>query len=161
MKRRTHWIVVFTFAFLVASVLTACGGGAPRVDWELTVSGAVENPTTFTYKELTQMEQTALTDIMMEKSEGEDETTSWHGVAVDLLFEEAGAEAYTSVTAVASDGYAIDITFDEMQGAIVALKKGDQWITEAEPDKGPIRLVSPETPANRWVFQLQELRVNP
>ena len=161
MKDRTRRIVVFVFATLLISLLTACGGGAPRVDWDLTISGAVDNPTTYSYKELTQKEQTDLTDILMEKSEGEDLTTSWSGVAVDLLFEEAGVSTYESVTAIAGDGYAIDITPDEMQGAIVALKRNDEWITEVEPDKGPIRLVCPETPANRWVFQLQELQVNP
>jgi DMSO/TMAO reductase YedYZ molybdopterin-dependent catalytic subunit len=161
MKRGNRWFVIIAFSALVIGILTACGGGAPRVDWELTISGAVENPTTLTYKELTQMEQTELTDIMMEKSTGEDEVTSWSGVPVDLLFEEAGVGDYPTVTAIAGDGYAIDITSDELQGAIVALKRGEQWITDAEPDKGPIRLVCPETPANRWVFQLQELQVNP
>ncbi len=43
----------------------------------------------------------------------------------------------------------------------VALKKDDTWITKAEPDKGPIRLVCPETPANRWGLQVQTLTVNP
>ena len=160
MTRHTYRIAVFLITALTLGLLTACGGG-PNVDWDLTISGAVDNPTTFTYKELTQMEQTDLTDILMEKSEGEDITTSWSGVAVDLLFQEAGVGDYSSITAIAADGYAIDITSDEMQGAIVALKRGGEWITEAEPDKGPIRLVCPETPANRWVFQLQELQVNP
>lgn len=158
MKRNVHRIVVLVVTAVLLGLLPACGG---NVDWDLTVSGAVDNPTTFSYKELTQMEQTELSDILMEKSEGEDLTTSWSGVPVDALFEEAGVGNYTSVTAIAGDGYAIDITADEMQGAIVALKRGDEWITEAEPDKGPIRLVCPETPANRWVFQLQELQVNP
>ena len=160
MKRHQNRIVVVLFAAMLVSVLAACGG-APRVDWELAVSGAVDNPTTFTYRDLTDMEQAELTDIMMEKSTGEDEITSWSGVPVDALFEEVGGGDYASVTAIAADGYAIDITADELQGAIVALKRGGEWITEAEPDKGPIRLVCPETPANRWVFALQELQVNP
>jgi DMSO/TMAO reductase YedYZ molybdopterin-dependent catalytic subunit len=159
MKRNVRRIVVLVVTALLLGLLPACGGG--NVDWDLTVSGAVDNPTTFSYKELTQMEQTELSDILMEKSEGEDLTTSWSGVPVDALFAEAGAGGYSSVTAIAGDGYAIDITSDEMQGAIVALKRGGEWITEVEPDKGPIRLVCPETPANRWVFQLQELQVNP
>jgi hypothetical protein len=44
----------------------------------------------------------------------------------------------------------------------VALKSGGEWIVDVpeEEGKGPIRLVCPETPANRWVFQLQEIQVN-
>ncbi len=160
MTRNTYRIVALLAAALLFGVLTACGGGS-NVDWDLTISGAVDSPTTLSYKKLTQMEQTELSDILMEKSEGEDLTTSWSGVPVDALFAEAGASGYSSVTAIAGDGYAIDITSDEMQSAIVALKRDGEWITEVEPDKGPIRLVCPETPANRWVFQLQELQVNP
>ncbi len=159
MKRNVHRIVVLVVTAVLLGLLPACGGS--NIDWDLTVSGAVDDPTTFSYKELTQMEQTELSDILMEKSEGEDLTTSWSGVPVDALFAEAGASEYSSVTAIAGDGYAIDIASDEMQGGIVALKQDGEWITEVEPDKGPIRLVCPETPANRWVFQLQELQVNP
>ena len=43
---------------------------------------------------------------------------------------------------------------------IVALKEKGEWIAEADPDHGPIRLVFPHTPANRWVFQIQEIQVN-
>lgn len=159
MKRNVHRIVVLVVTAVLLGLLPACGGS--NVDWDLTVSGAVDDPTTFSYKELTQMEQTELSDILMEKSEGEDLTTSWSGVPVDALFAKAGASEYSSVTAIAGDGYAIDIASDEMQGGIVALKRDGEWITEVETDKGPIRLVCPETPANRWVFQLQELQVNP
>jgi hypothetical protein len=115
---------------------------------------------TLSYAELAEMPQTDLTDILMEKSLGEDTVSSWSGVALDEILSQVGAEDYVSITAVASDGYAIEISKDEVQGGIVALKENDQWITEADPDHGPIRLVTPNTPANRWVFQLQELQVN-
>jgi len=152
-------VVVLLGTLLVAG-LAGCGG-APKVDWDLTVSGAVDNPLTLAYGDLAKMDQMDLSDILMEKSLGEDEVGSWSGVAVDQVLEQAGASSgYVSVTALAADGYAIEVSRDELQGAIVALKKGDEWITEAEPDKGPIRMVCPQTPANRWVFQLQEIQVN-
>ena len=81
------------------------------------------------------------------------------GDGIYLRQAEVSAD-YVSVTALAADGYAIEITKDELQDAIVALKQDGEWITEAESDKGPIRLVCPETPTNRWVFQLQEIQVN-
>jgi hypothetical protein len=145
---------------LLALVLSACGAAAPDVDWTLDVTGAVSSPLALTYSELVDMPQTDLSDILMEKSLGEDTTGDWSGVALSELLDQAGAGEYVSITAVAADGYAIEISKDELQDAIVALKENREWITEADPDHGPIRMVCPYTPANRWVFQLQALQVN-
>ncbi|MFO8036569.1 MAG: molybdopterin-dependent oxidoreductase [Anaerolineales bacterium] len=139
--------------------LAACGGG-PNVDWELKISGDVENPVTFTYKELANMPEVDLKEILMEKSTGEDEIRSWSGVELSSLLSEAGAGDFSTITALAADGYAIEVSADELDNAIVALKDSGEWIADVSPDKGPIRLVTPETPANRWVFQLVEIQVN-
>ena len=160
MKKSVQTLRIVLLTLLLVS-LSACGGS--KVDWDLTISGAVGNPLTLSYSELTDMPQTELSEILMEKSMGEDEVTSWSGVALSEIFERAEVDPdYGSVTATAADGYAIEISKDELQGAIVALKRGDEWITDMpeEEGKGPIRLVCPETPANRWVFQLQEIQVN-
>jgi DMSO/TMAO reductase YedYZ molybdopterin-dependent catalytic subunit len=163
-KRTKYMFTLFLAALLGALLvvgLSGCGGGAPKVDWELKVGGSVGKPLTLSYAELTNMDQVDLTDILMEKSLGEDETGSWSGAPLAAILQQAEVSAgYVSITALAADGYAIEISKDELQDAIVALKKDGEWITEAEPDKGPIRLVCPETPANRWVFQLQEIQVN-
>jgi len=150
---------VLLVALLLVLVLAGCGG-APDVDWTLGVSGAVDNPLTLSYAELAEMPQADLGGILMEKSLGEDTTGDWSGVALDEILSQAGAGEYVSITAVAGDGYAIEISKDELQDAIVALKENGEWIVETDPDHGPIRLVSPYTPANRWVFQLMELQVN-
>lgn len=150
--------MTLVLAFILTLALTACG--APKVDWTLEVTGG-STPLNLGYAELAKMEQLDLGDTLMQKSLGEDEVDSWSGVPVAEIFKQAGVEGYSSVTATAGDGYAIEITADEMEGAIVALKKNGEWITKAEADKGPIRLVCPETPANRWVFQLQKLQINP
>jgi DMSO/TMAO reductase YedYZ molybdopterin-dependent catalytic subunit len=146
-------LMLLVVAILVG--LAGCGPTTPKVDWELTLGDQA-----FSYADLTGMAQTELDEIVMERSLGEKEVGSWSGVALSDLLEAAGVTDYSSITAVAADGYAIDITRDELQDAIVALKRDGEWLTEVEPDKGPIRLVSPNTPANRWVFQLQELQVN-
>jgi DMSO/TMAO reductase YedYZ molybdopterin-dependent catalytic subunit len=140
--------------------LTACGGSAPDVEWTLGVSGAVSNPLTLSYAELVDMPQTELSEILMEKSLGEDTTGDWSGVSLEEILAQAGAGDYVSITAVAGDGYAIEISKDELQDAIVALQENGEWIAKADPDHGPIRLVCPYTPANRWIFQLMELQVN-
>jgi DMSO/TMAO reductase YedYZ molybdopterin-dependent catalytic subunit len=160
-KRSIWWKVMLIAASMLVLVLAGCGGGAPQVDWDLAVSGAVSNPLTLSYAELADMTQTELDEILMQRSLGEDTVSSWSGVALDEILAQAGAPAeYASVTAIAADGYAIEISRDELQEGIVALKENDKWITESDPDHGPIRLVTPHTPANRWVFQLQELQVN-
>ncbi len=153
---KSSWLFILALAIF----LTACGG-APKVEWDLTVSGDVDSPTSFSYAELAEMEQVDLSDVLMEKSRGEDEVRSFSGVPIDNLLKSVGApENYSSVTAIAADGYAIEISKDEMVGGIVAMKQSGEWITKVDPDAGPIRLVFPETPANRWVFQVNELVVN-
>jgi DMSO/TMAO reductase YedYZ molybdopterin-dependent catalytic subunit len=144
---------------LIVLALTGCTS-VPRVDWTLNVTGDVGKPLALDYATLAQLPQTELKDIVMQKSMGEDEIHSWSGVSIDVILDEAEAGTFSGVTAVASDGYAVEISRDELEGAIVALKRDGEWITTAEADKGPIRLVTPETPANRWVFQITEIRVN-
>jgi DMSO/TMAO reductase YedYZ molybdopterin-dependent catalytic subunit len=156
MSRKSLLVVIL----LLAVTLASCGGAAPEVDWTLGVSGAVSEPLSLSFADLAEMPQTDLTEILMEKSLGEDPTGDWSGIALTELLDKAGATEYVSITAVAGDGYAIEISRDELQDAIVALKENGEWIAEADPDHGPIRLVCPHTPANRWAFQLMELQVN-
>lgn len=157
---QTKFISSIVLTIIIALALAGCGGGAPQVDWELSVTGDVATPLTLSFADLAKMEQVDLSEVMMEKSTGEDEVTSWSGVPVSELFAQAGVSDFSTVTAIAGDGYAIEITKDEMEGAIVALKDQGEWIAETTPDKGPLRLVCPKTPGNRWVFQLEEIQVN-
>jgi DMSO/TMAO reductase YedYZ molybdopterin-dependent catalytic subunit len=151
---------LFLIVLLLAVALAGCGGAAPEVDWTLSISGAVSNPLTLSFADLVDMPEGELQGILMEKSLGEDTTGDWSGVPLAELLAKAGAGEFVSITAVAGDGYAIEISKDELQEAIVALKENGEWIAEADVDHGPIRLVCPHTPANRWVFQLAELQVN-
>lgn len=153
--------LAFGLIITVMVLLSACTG-APKVDWELSINGAVSNPIILTYEDLAALPQVELNDVLMEKSRGEDETRSFSGVELALILEQAGVqENFSSITAIAADGYAIEIIPDEMVDGIVALKDGNDWIVNSDPKSGPIRLVFPTTPANRWVFQLNEIVVNP
>jgi DMSO/TMAO reductase YedYZ molybdopterin-dependent catalytic subunit len=157
MRNRTFFILFI----LLAVGLAACGGGAPKVDWQLKIGGAVDTPLTLTYDELAKMPQVDLKDILMQRSQGEDTLESWAGVSLAEILGKAGASAdYVGITATAADGYAVEITKDELQDAIVALKQNGEWIATADEEHGPIRLICPNTPANRWVFELQEIQVN-
>jgi len=152
----SKWVVLICISML----LTACGS-TPKVEWELSISGDVDNPTTFSFAELSEMELVDLNEVLMEKSRGEDEVRSFSGVPLALLLEKVGApDDISIITAIAADGYAIEISKDEMVDGIVALTQAGEWIVDAEPDAGPIRLVFPMTPANRWVFQVTEIIVH-
>jgi DMSO/TMAO reductase YedYZ molybdopterin-dependent catalytic subunit len=152
---------IFSLLIALPVLLNACSG-APKVEWNLSITGAVENPTIFSYADLADLPMIDLDDILMEKSRGEDEFQSFSGVELSLLLESVGAiKDFSSITAKAADGYAIEIPVDEMVDGIVALKDGNEWIVKSDPNAGPIRLVFPETPANRWVFQVTEIVVNP
>lgn len=154
-------ILKISLMIVLMALLTACNR-TPNVDWDLSISGAVSNPTVFSFDELAALPQTDLTDVLMEKSRGEDEVRSFSGVELALLLESAGAtDDFSSITAIAADGYAIEITPDEMVDGIIALKDGGDWIVNTDPNSGPVRLVFPATPANRWVFQIKEIIVNP
>ncbi|HOU24121.1 MAG TPA: molybdopterin-dependent oxidoreductase [Anaerolineae bacterium] len=148
---------------LVAVVLCSCapkGSAAPTVDWKLDIKGDVGKPVSLTYADLAKMPQITLKDVMMQKAAGEPEPTTWTGVALSEILKQAEGDANpSSITAVAADGYAVAIPRDELEGAIVALKDGKDWIVKSDPDKGPIRLVCPKAPANRWLFSLTEVKV--
>ena len=154
---------VLIVLLLVAVALCSCGAkgsSAPNVDWKLEIKGDVGKPLTLTYADLAKMPQITLKDVMMQKSAGEPEPTTWTGVALTEILKKAeGGASLSSITAVAADGYAIQIPSDELEGAIVALKDAKDWIAKSDPDKGPIRLVCPKAPANRWIFSLKEIKV--
>ncbi|MEJ2446398.1 MAG: molybdopterin-dependent oxidoreductase [Anaerolineales bacterium] len=156
---RRRWIL-FVLGIAALLILAACGSGAPDVDWELSITGDVSHPLTYSFTDLAGMEQVDLNEILMEKSTGEDEVTSWSGVSLEVLLTEAGAGDFATLTALAADGYAIEIPAGETNDAIIALKDNGEWIADVTPDKGPVRLVTPDTPANRWVFQVTDIQVN-
>jgi len=153
---RRRMLLTLLITLLLATVLTACGG-APKIDWELEIKGAVSNPMTLSYQDLVKREQVDLSDVMMLKSQGEDELTSWSGPALAPILDEAGISANAAtLVCMAADGYAKEIPMADLDHAIIALKRNGEWTTD---DKGPIRIVVPNLPANNWLFQLTSIEV--
>lgn len=152
----------FGLVFLLAGLLLSACSNAPRVDWTVQVEAPGISPLALTYNALAAKPQTDLKDVLMQKTTGTDSVSSWRGVSLVALFKDAGMPAtYTSLSVEAADGYVMDIPFSELADAIIALKENGKWIVESDPDHGPIRLVVPSVPANRWVYALVKITVNP
>ena len=146
---------------LVVVLLAVLGGcsSAPKVDWTVEINGAVSSPLKLSYADLARREQVELKDVLMRRSQGEDTLNAWAGPALAPILEQAGVSANArGITALAADGYAMQMTMDDLKGAIIALQQDGEWIAGDE-DHGPIRLVCPEKPANHWLFQLTTITV--
>lgn len=157
MKRNLSLLVLV--AMLLSLALAACGGGAPSVDWEVKVSGAVSNPMTLSYDDLAKRDMVTLKDVLMRKSQGEDQTNSWEGPALAPILEEAGISANAAgLVCTAADGYAREMTMEDLKDGIIALKMDGAWIA-AEDASNPLRIVLPDKPANFWISQLTEISV--
>jgi hypothetical protein len=149
------------------SAVEASGGVSAQevapvdVKIELTGSG-LARPTVFTFEALANMKMTRLDNVLMLKSHEPDETTSWEGPALEVLFTSAGIKpGPMTITLEAPDNYEADCTRDELRSAIVALKDGNgRWLYEVDP-RCPIRLVPPELPGNYWVMNPSCITVEP
>ena len=83
------------------------------------------------------------------------------GVPLDEIATKVGADPqYVTILAKGDDGYEILISKNELKGAIIALKMDGNWIAEKDKAHGPIRLVCPDTPANKWIYALVEIQFN-
>jgi DMSO/TMAO reductase YedYZ molybdopterin-dependent catalytic subunit len=153
-------------AVVSSLVLVGCAGaggggasGAPKVDWKVSISGAVSKPLTLTYADLAKRPQTTLTDVVMRRSQGEETKNAWTGPALADIFKDAGISAKAAkVTCIAKDGYAMEMTMGDLNKAIIALKQDDKWI-DTDAKSGPVRMLAPEKTANFWVGQLVEIKV--
>ena len=157
MKRNVSLLVLA--AVLLSLALAACGGGAPKVDWEVKISGAVSNPMTMAYGDLAKRDMVTLKDVLMRKSQGEDQTNTWEGPALAALLQETGMSANAKgLVCTAADGYAREMTMEDLKDGIIALKVDGEWIAAAD-SSNPLRIVLPDKPANFWISQLAEISV--
>jgi hypothetical protein len=138
---------------IVLLALSACTERPPEVEWELSIDGDVNQPVTYTFQDLVDMRRTKLTDIPTRNPDNPDETTSWEGVTLFLLFQEPGGVEYTVnswalITLV--DGTTWRANMSELRGALIALKNGEgNWL--AETTDTPLRLIAPNLPTKAWL----------
>jgi DMSO/TMAO reductase YedYZ molybdopterin-dependent catalytic subunit len=163
---RKRLILLALFAIVLSFALSACGaaggGGAssaPKVDWKVSITGAVSKPLALTYADLAKRPQVTLKDVVMRRSQGEETKNTWSGPSLEAILKDAGISAKaTGITCIAKDSYAMKMTMDDIKNAIIALKQDDKFI-DTDAKSGPVRMLAPDKTANFWVGQLVEIKV--
>ena len=135
----------------------------PKMKTTLELTGAgLGKPATYTFDQLAAMPMVRLDDVLMLKSHDDDEVTSWEGPALDHLLSAAEIKpGPMRVTLEAEDGYQIDVTLEDLEDAIIAMKDGEgRWLARADEDC-ELKLVPPHKPGNFWVMNLCRIKVEP
>ncbi|HRZ21015.1 MAG TPA: molybdopterin-dependent oxidoreductase [Bacteroidales bacterium] len=157
--QKKNLVFICLLLVVVISAIFVLKPKYPNVDWTITFSGNFDQPVELTYADLAKMTQSELNEILMEKTTSEDTIDSWSGPSLKEVITQIEADpnfAYMSV--LADDGYQAVLVPSELDDAIFALKKDGEWIAETDMAHGPIRLVCPKTPANKWVYAILEIQ---
>lgn len=148
MKNASAW---FSLLLLVLTLI-ACSEEPPAVEWELAIDGDVNQPMTFTYEDLVELRRAELVDVQNRDPANPDETSSWEGVTLFLLFQDPGGVEYSVdswVLVTLSDGTTRRANLVDMRGTLIALKDGaGNWL--ADSDVAPVRLIAPNRPSSEW-----------
>jgi DMSO/TMAO reductase YedYZ molybdopterin-dependent catalytic subunit len=146
MSKRIYGVLAL-IAVLLLSI--ACGGGDAGMDGgeaALSISGSVSSETSWTMSELEAMET-----VEVDYTDKDGETTTYTGVPINALLEDAGVESgATTITFVASDDYSADAELTEIQAC-------DNCIVGF--DDGSLRVVMPEFSGKMQVKNLVEIQV--
>ncbi|MGC9358802.1 MAG: molybdopterin-dependent oxidoreductase [Anaerolineae bacterium] len=162
--------LVLLVLLVLASTLAGCArerfesvtvdtSDLPEVSWELRISGAVSEPMTLAYQELASRELVKLDDILERCDCGDETENAWEGIALVDLLEEAGAsKKATGVIFRGADGYWREASIDDLQVAMVGIRRDGEWLAD-DPEDGPIRMVVPGLSASYWISQVVEIEV--
>lgn len=124
---------VYVFVLLVLVLVVSCGSKGEPI---LFVSGLTE--ASFTQNDLGKME--------MSKSEytnKDDETTVFTGVPIINILTEAGSGDFSKVVIVALDGYAAEVTSEELKscpGCLLAYSEDNGWLAVMPDFSGKLQV---------------------
>ncbi|MCK4341729.1 MAG: molybdopterin-dependent oxidoreductase [Phycisphaerae bacterium] len=128
---------------------------------ELTGVG-LGRPAAYSFEQLSQMEVIRLDNVLMQKSHGPDEMTSWRGPALETLLKAAEIKPGPMyLTLEAMDGYKLRCTRLELDSAIIALQDGQGRRLSQLDNTTPLRLVPPKLTGNYWISNLVRIIVEP
>jgi DMSO/TMAO reductase YedYZ molybdopterin-dependent catalytic subunit len=133
----------------------------PPVDlsrWRLTIEGAVAQPLTFTYEELTQRPTETVT-ATLDCTGGWYSAQEWRGLRLGDLLDQAGLTATArSLTVEAVSGYSRRFSLDQARDFLLALDVAGQPLSHGHGF--PLRLVAPGERGFVWIKWVSRIRVN-
>jgi DMSO/TMAO reductase YedYZ molybdopterin-dependent catalytic subunit len=150
-------LAVLTVASFVAATKPA-QGESNGAEWQLTVTGLVENPLNLSMTAMQALPQTTVNAVLycVDQPGYVVAQGNWTGVRLWYLLEEAGVSSgAVKVAFYAADGYATDLT--------LATAKSDDVIVAYQKDGLPlsetVRLVVPGKWGYKWIAQLTSIEL--
>ena len=148
--------VILLNSFLAISTFNVKVASATGTEWQLSVSGLVENPLTLNLTDLSSMPKTKIyANIYCVDSPSQIVTGGlWTGVKLSYLLEEAGSSSSTiKVAFYAADGYSTDLDLETAtrENVILAYEK------DGEPLSEVLRLVVPGKWGYKWISQVTSI----
>lgn len=148
-----HTVRLSLVLLVLVGLLVGCGqaggggGSAPSADSAFKVTGMVDTEMGWTEDEMKAM------DTMEAESTNKDgETSTYTGVGINTILDEAGVQdGASTVSFIADDGYSADVALDEVRGCsdcIISFR-----------DQGGFSVVMPGFPGNVQVKGVIEMQV--
>ncbi|MCY3542827.1 MAG: molybdopterin-dependent oxidoreductase [Chloroflexi bacterium] len=126
--------------------------------WRLNIGGAVANPTSIRYADITDAETTTATETI-DCTGGWHSTQVWRGIALsDLLRAAQSDKDAASVTVRSVTGYYRRFSMSEANEYILATHVGDERLSHGHGF--PLRLVAHDKRGFEWVKWITEIEVN-
>ena len=141
--------LTLTFASLSSTSFTAKAQSS-NPTWQISITGLVNNPSTFTIADLEAMPQTTVNAAIICVDFPTTVVTqgNWQGVKLWTLLTQVGVQPDASKVAFhASDGYSSDLTIDVAKGDNIILA----YAKDGEPLTENLRLVVPGHWGYKWV----------
>jgi hypothetical protein len=160
-KTSAHLLIAITVATLLLNILalstfSAKAANAAENQWQLSITGLVQNPLTLTFTNLTTMPTTSIDANLYCVDFPSQMVTEgmWTGVKLSYILGEAGVlPSAIKVAFCAADGYSTDLDLEtaNKQNVILAYQK------DGEPLYETLRLVVPGKWGYKWISQVNSI----
>jgi len=174
MKQKSLAMILILSAILVAVSVSGCTTGTVTVspsaapaslagnalsaglpdssDYNITITGGSVSPVTITYADLKAMKMVETGNITMVKMNGDGVTSDWVGVPLADILAKAGVpDGNVTFKISAPDGFVSVYASDELDGAMLGLKKNGTALENKVSSDNPIQLVIPGQVGHMWI----------
>lgn len=133
-----------------------------RAKWRLRVDGLVNEPRTFTYRQVTSLRPAFRKAVTLNCVEGWSATLLWQGVRVeDVLAEAGGAKASAEVVIFhARDGYTSSLPLAYLEDRDILLAYRQNGLPLSTEWGWPLQLVAEDKWGYKWVKWIDRIEVS-